>query len=84
MDLVSEYRDARSQEAFARLRRLLVLRAWAATVGSQRVIAKELGVSDQTVSQQLKISREVLANVDPQTLLEAAAPLFAEIGARTG
>ena len=78
MSLVVEYRDARSQEDFARLRRLLALRALVATGSSQREIASALGVSQPAVSQQLKASRD-LAAVHPETLLKAAAPLLVDV-----
>jgi len=78
MSLVVEYRDARTQEDFARLRRLLALRALVATGSSQREIASALGVSQPAVSQQLKASRD-LAGVHPETLLKAAAPLLVDV-----
>ncbi len=78
MGLVGEYRDARSQEESARLRRLLALRAMVATGSSQREIASALGVSQPAVSQQLKASRD-LAAVHPETLLRAAAPLLVDV-----
>ena len=78
MSLVVEYRDARTQEDFARLRRLLALRALVATGSSQREIASALGVSQPAVSQQLKASRD-LAAVHPETLLKAAAPLLVDV-----
>ncbi len=67
MSLVVEYRDARSQEDSARLRRLLALRALAATGSSQREIATALGVSQSAVSQQLKAARD-FADVHPEIL----------------
>jgi len=78
MSLVVEYRDARTQEDFARLRRLLALRALVATGSSQREIASALGVSQPAVSQQLKASRD-LAAVHPETLLKAASPLLVDV-----
>ena len=80
MSLVVEYQDARTQEDFARLRRLLALRALVATGSSQREIASALGVSQPAVSQQLKASRD-LAEVHPETLLKAAAPLLVDVAA---
>lgn len=83
MGLVAEYRDARSQEDLARLRRLLALRALVATGSSQREIASALNVSQPAVSQQLKASRD-LAAVHPETLLKAAAPLLTDIAGSEG
>ena len=78
MRLVAEYRDARSQEGAARLRRLLALRALIATGSSQREIAAALGVSQSAVSQQLKAGRD-LSSVHPEVLLRAAAPIMVDV-----
>lgn len=78
MSLVDDYLDARLQEGAARLRRLLALRALAATGSTQREIAAALGVSQSAVSQQLNVAREI-ANVHPATLVKAAAPILVEI-----
>nr|MBA3529029.1 Cro/Cl family transcriptional regulator [Propionibacteriaceae bacterium] len=45
MTLLAEYRDARRDEAVARLRRVLALRAMLATGMSQRAVATALGIS---------------------------------------
>lgn len=83
MSLVVEYRDARSQEDFARLRRLVALRALAATGSSQREIATALGVSQSAVSQQLKAARD-FADVHPEILLKAASPILADVARSKG
>ena len=83
MSLVVEYRDARSQEDSARLRRLLALRALAATGSSQREIAAALGVSQSAVSQQLRGARDV-AEVHPEILLKAASPILADVARSEG
>lgn len=77
------YRDARRDEAIVRLRRLLALRAMVATGMSQRQIAGELGITQPAVSQQLRSAREVDA-VDPDMLLEAAAPVLKALAALHG
>lgn len=83
MGLLSEYRVSRSQEDAARLRRLLALRALAATGSSQRNIAAALGVSQSAVSQQLKAARD-FADVHPETLVKAAAPILVEVASSEG
>ncbi len=75
MSQLVEYRDARSQEESARLRRLLALRALSATGSSQREIATDLGVSQSAVSQQLRAGRD-LTSVLPEILLKAASPIL--------
>src|SRR5215207_3052393 len=79
MSLLAEYRDARRDEDVARLRRALALRAMVATGMSQRQIAEEVGVSQPAVSQQLKFAPK-LDGVDPEVLLNAAAPTLATHG----
>lgn len=83
MTLIAEYRDARSQEEMARLRRILALRALLATGFSQREIAANLGISQPAVSQQLKTARD-LADVHPETLVRAAAPVLVEVARSQG
>lgn len=83
MTLVAEYRDARRDEGVARLRRALALRALVAAGVSQRQIAAELGVSQPAVSQQLKAAPD-LADVHPERLIEAAAPVLKEIAEGRG
>jgi len=83
MSLVVEYRDARSQEDSARLRRLLALRALSATGSSQREIAAALGVSQSAVSQQLKAARD-FADVHPEALLKAASPILVDVARSKG
>lgn len=83
MALVEEYRDARTREDGARLRRLLALRAMTATGSSQRDIAAALGISQPAVSQQLKASRDLLG-VHPETLVAAAAPVLVAVARARG
>jgi predicted nucleotidyltransferase len=83
MSLVVEYRDARSQEESARLRRLVALRALSATGSSQREIAAALGVSQSAVSQQLKAGRD-LSTVHPEVLLRAASPILVDVAQTRG
>lgn len=59
----------------ARVRRVVALRAMAATGMSQRQIAGELGISQPAVSQQLKAAG-VVEHVHPELLVEAAAPIL--------
>ncbi len=83
MSLLAEYRDAKRDEQVARLRRVLALRAMAATGMSQRQIANALGVSQPAVSQQLKFAPE-LDDVHPEVLLDAAAPILKALAAEHG
>jgi predicted nucleotidyltransferase len=83
MTLLAAYLAARQNEGIARLRRLLALRAMVARGTSQRQIADALGVTQPAVSQQLKSARE-LDTVDPEVLLEAAAPILTELAAECG
>jgi predicted nucleotidyltransferase len=75
MSLPDAYRAARRDEELARLRRLLALRAMVATGMSQRQIAEALGITQPAISQQLK-SAPALAEVHPEVLVEAAAPIL--------
>jgi predicted nucleotidyltransferase len=83
MTLLVAYADARRDEGIMRLRRLLALRAMVAVGMSQRQVADALGVSQPAVSQQLKAAREIDA-VDPEVLLEAAAPVLTALAAERG
>lgn len=83
MALLAEYRAARHGEEVARLRRVLALRAMVASGMSQREIAAALGVSQPAVSQQLKAAQD-LAGVDPEALIEAAAPVLRRIAEELG
>ncbi len=83
MTLVMEYRDARREEDVARLRRVLALRAMVATGMSQRQIAAAVGITQPAVSQQLKFARD-LAEVHPQLLLDAAAPVLKALAEERG
>lgn len=83
MTLLLEYRGARRDEDVARLRRVLALRAMSAAGMSQRAIATELGISQSAVSQQLKLATGLL-QVDPQLLLDAAAPVLKALAAERG
>src|SRR5665811_770694 len=78
MTLLAEYREARHDEEVARLRRVLALRAMAATGLSQRQIAAELGITQPAVSQQLKFAPD-LRVVHPELLLDAAAPILKRV-----
>lgn len=83
MTLLAGYRDARRVEDIARLRRVLALRAMAATGMSQRQVADALGITQPAVSQQLKFAPE-LNGAHPATLLEAAAPILKALAVERG
>lgn len=83
MTLLAAYHDARHDEDVARLRRVLALRAMAASGMSQREIAASLGVSQPAVSQQLKAAQD-LARVRPDALVEAAAPVLRRLAEESG
>jgi predicted nucleotidyltransferase len=83
MRLLAAYLAARRDEGISRLRRLLALRAMAATGMSQREIADALGVTQPAVSQQLKAARELDA-VDLELLVEAAGPVLTALAAERG
>jgi uncharacterized protein len=83
MALLAEYQDAKRDEQVARLRRVLALRAMAATGMSQRQIADVLGITQPAVSQQLKFGSE-LDDIHPELLLEAAAPVLKALAAEHG
>jgi hypothetical protein len=83
MTLLAEYRAACEGEGVARVRRVLALRALAATGMSQRQIAAALEISQPAVSQQLKAAPD-LAQVDAEMLLEAAAPVLRRLAAEYG
>lgn len=83
MSLLGEYREARHDEDVARLRRVLALRAMAATGMSQREIAAALGVSQPAVSQQLRAAQD-LVRVHPEVLVEAAAPVLRRLAEESG
>lgn len=83
MTLVDEYRTAKRDEHVARLRRVLALRAMAATGMSQRQIADALGITQPAVSQQLKFGSE-FDDVHPEVLLEGAAPVLKALAAEHG
>ncbi len=83
MTLLAEYRNARRDEDFARLRRVLALRAMLSTGMSQRQIAEALGITQPAVSQQLKFAPE-LDDVHPDVLVEAAAPILKALAAESG
>jgi len=83
MTLLDEYLGARRDQEVARLRRLLAVRAMAATGMSQRMMAEALGISQPAVSQQLKLAAG-LKDVHPQVLLEAASPILRALAAEHG
>lgn len=73
---------ARHAEDVAPPRRVLALRAMAATGMSQREIAAALGISQPAVSQQLKAAPD-LASVHAETLVEAAAAVLRRLAEGT-
>ena len=83
MTLLAEYRDARRDEDIARLRRVLALRAMAASGMSQRQVAQSLGITQPAVSQQLKFAPE-LNDVHPEVLLQAAGPILRALAIEHG
>jgi len=83
MLLAQEYRGARRVEDMARLRRVLAIRAMGAIGLSQREMAEQLGISQPAVSQQLKNAPD-LVTVDPEQLLEAAAPILKSLALGSG
>jgi DNA-binding transcriptional regulator LsrR (DeoR family) len=83
MTLLAAYRGARREEDLARLRRVLALRAMAATGMSQREIAAALGITQPAVSRQLEFARD-LGDVHPEELLEAAAPILKALATKHG
>ena len=83
MNLLAEFRDARRDEDVARLRRVLALRAMAATGMSQRRVAEALGITQPAVSQQLKFAPD-LNEIHPETLLTAAAPILRALAVERG
>ncbi|GAA4908796.1 hypothetical protein GCM10025789_30400 [Tessaracoccus lubricantis] len=83
MLLAQEYRAARRVEDMARLRRVLAIRAMGAIGLSQREMAEQLGISQPAVSQQLKNAPD-LVTVDPEQLLEAAAPILKSLALGSG
>jgi uncharacterized protein len=83
MSLVEEYRGARRGEDVARLRRVLVLRAMGATGMTQREIAEALDITQPAVSQQLRFAPK-LADIHPEVLLEAAAPVLKALALEYG
>ena len=81
--LLDAYRAARRDEDAARLRRVIALRAMVATGMTQREIAESLGISQPAVSQQLS-AHPLPGEVDPQTLLDAAAPVLKSLAESHG
>ena len=75
--------NARRDQDIARLRRVLAVRAMAATGMSQRRIAEALGISQPAVSQQLKLAAGLEA-VHPQVPLDAASPILKALAAENG
>ena len=74
---------ARHDEDVARLRRLLSVRAMAATGSTQHAIAQLLGVSQPAVSQLLRSSDRV-SDLGPAEALEAADPVLKQVAAERG
>lgn len=83
MTLAAEYRDAQRDENGARLRRVIALRAMAATGMSQQQIGRALGISQPAVSQQLRNAPD-LRDVRPEELLDAAAPVLKVLAVEFG
>ncbi|CAN5220061.1 hypothetical protein BH09ACT6_BH09ACT6_15610 [soil metagenome] len=83
MSLTDEYRNARHVENVGRLRRALALRAMIAEGLSQREIAGSLGIRQPAVSQQLKTLRDMGA-IDPELMIEAAAPILTRVAEDRG
>jgi len=87
MSLLDEYHEARRGEDVARLRRVLALRAMAASGLSQRQIADDLGISQPAVSQQLRAKFTLDIDGAPapaELLLDAAAPPLKELASHMG
>lgn len=87
MSLITEYRSARKREDVSRLRRVLALRAMAASGLSQRQIAESLGISQPAVSQQLNAKGALDLDGVPapaEELLEAAAPMVKALAMQMG
>lgn len=83
MTLVEAYRSARRDEELARLRRVLALRAMLADGKTQKQIAESLGISQPAISQQLRSAPD-LADLHPEVLLDAAAPVLAAVAEAHG
>ena len=83
MSLLECLERARHDEAIARLRRLMSVRAMVAIGMSQRAIALDLGVSQPAVSQLLRASKCV-GEVSPDNALEAAVPVLKDVAAQRG
>lgn len=83
MTLLALIQDARRDEEAARLRRLIALRALAASGLPQRQIAEALGITQPAVSQQVNAARH-LRDVHPESLLGAAAPVLRFLAAEHG
>ena len=84
MSFLLEYQDARRDEDVARLRRMLAIRAMAATGMGQREIARALGVSQSAVSQQLTAASASIAEAHPEALVRAAAPILTRVAEEHG
>lgn len=80
---VEVYQQSRHVEDITRLRRALTLRAMIAEGFSQREISGSLEISESAVSQQLKTLRGIGA-IDPQLVLEAAAPILTRVAEDRG
>ena len=83
MSLSAVYQDARRGEQAARLSRYLALRAMVASGMSQRQIAQRLGITQPAVSQQLAAS-PAMDKIQPEALMEAAAPVLRVLAADNG
>lgn len=83
MSLVECARQSREEEARARLRRSLAIRALIATGHTQSDVAKDLGITQPAVSQALRASDRAGREAMPD-LLAAAAPVVKELAATRG
>lgn len=83
MGLLLEYETARREEDLARLRRVIALRAMLATGATQQQIARELGISQPAISQQLKFAPN-LESIHPKLLLNTAAPVIKVLAEERG
>ena len=83
MSLLECLERARHEEAIARLRRLMSVRAMVAIGMSQRAIALDLGVSQPAVSQLLRAS-ECVAEGSRGDALEAAVPVLKDVASQRG
>lgn len=75
--------EVKRGDAIVHLRRLLVLRKMIASGASQREAAAMVGVSQSTVSRQLR-RKPTLESIRSEVLLEAAAPVLKDMAESHG